>query len=85
MGIRKNLFSGRVDRWWNGLPTELVESLFLEVFKKYLDVLLRVMVIVSSGLGSVLQETHYQTRVSLAEASRMLRLWIACLFGEPEE
>jgi len=42
--IRKNVFTERVIKHWNRLPSGMVESPFLQVFKRHVDVVLRDMV-----------------------------------------
>jgi len=44
LNIRKKLFTERVERHWNRLPREAVESPYLEVFKKRVDMALQDMV-----------------------------------------
>ena len=44
LDIRKNFLTEKVVKYWNRLTGEVVESPSLEVFKKYVDAMLRDMV-----------------------------------------
>ena len=44
MDTRKNFFTEKVIKHWNTVPREVVESPFLEVFKRHVDMALRDMV-----------------------------------------
>ena len=44
MDTRKNFFTKRVIKHWNRLPMEVVESPFLQIFKRLVDVVFRDMV-----------------------------------------
>lgn len=41
LDTRENFYRKRVVKHWNGLPGKMVESLFLEVIKRSVDMVLR--------------------------------------------
>lgn len=51
LDIRKHLFSKKVVRLWNRLPREIVESPFLHVFKRHVDVATKDMVTGQGVMG----------------------------------
>ncbi|KFV53744.1 hypothetical protein N341_10264, partial [Tyto alba] len=44
LGIRKKILTEWVVKHWNRLPRDVVESPFLEVFERHVDVVIRDMV-----------------------------------------